>query len=217
MELKDKVVAPAIMFLFHFLEKRFKGQMTLLVVDEAWRFLDNEAFRNKMRQWLKELRKKHVFCVFATQEVADGANSPIASTLIQNCPTKIYLADPEAYNNAGAYMKFGLTEDEVELLTMARKKRDYYFKNPQGTRLFQLSLGIIFLSLMRAQDAQVRTAKGELIRWADYCKSLLELKSSGVSKGFTEEILDIQGVKFRHYLEGKTVAPEYESMEKKAG
>jgi len=217
MELKDKVVAPAIMFLFHFLEKRFKGQMTLLVVDEAWRFLDNEAFRNKMRQWLKELRKKHVFCVFATQEVADGANSPIASTLIQNCPTKIYLADPEAYNNAESYMKFGLTEDEVALLAMARKKRDYYFKNPQGTRLFQLSLGIIFLSLMRAQDAHVRTAKGDVIRWADYCKTLLELKSSGVSKGFTEEVLDMQGVKFRHYLEGKIIDDGNENSERKAG
>ena len=114
-------------------------------------------------------------------------------------------------------MKFGLTEDEVALLAMARKKRDYYFKNPQGTRLFQLSLGIIFLALMRAQDAQVKTSKGDVIRWADFCKTLLELKNSGVSKGFTEEILDMQGVKFRHYLEGKTIVPEYETTNKKAG
>jgi hypothetical protein len=56
-----------------------------------------------------------------------------------------------------------------------------------------------------------------MIRWADYCKSLLELKRSGISKGFAEEILDMQGVKFRHYLQGRTVAPEYENMEKKAG
>jgi hypothetical protein len=142
--------------------------------------------------------------------VADGANSPIASTLIQNCPTKIYLADPEAYNNSEAYMKFGLTEDEVALLAMARKKRDYYFKNPHGTRLFQLSLGKIFLALMRGQDARVKTANGDVIRWADFCLNLLELKKSGVSNGFTEEILDMQGVTFRHYLEGKTI-------EKKAG
>ena len=115
-------------------------------------------------------------------------------------------------------MKFGLTEDEVALLAMARKKRDYYFRNPQGTRLFQLSLGIIFLSLMRGQDAHVKTAKGDMVRWADYCKSLLELKSSGVSKGFVEEILDTQGVKFRHYLEGKTVdMVENEIIERKAG
>jgi type IV secretion system protein VirB4 len=204
MELKEKVVAPAIMFLFHFLEKLFRGQMTLLIIDEAWRFLDNETFRNKMRQWLKELRKKHVFCVFATQEVADGANSPIASTLIQNCPTKIYLADPEAYNNAEAYSKFGLTGDEIAMLAMARKKRDYYFKNPQGTRLFQLSLGNIFLSLMRGQDTHIITVKGDTIRWADYCNYLLEVKNNGETRGFTKEILDIQGVKFRHYLEGKS-------------
>jgi len=70
---------------------------------------------------------------------------------------------------------------------------------------------------MRAQDAHVRTAKGDVIRWADFCANLLELKRTGVSNGFTEEILDMQGVKFRHYLEGKTIAPEYEAMEKKAG
>jgi len=70
---------------------------------------------------------------------------------------------------------------------------------------------------MRGQDASVKTVKGDVIRWADYCKTLLDLKSGGITKGFTEEILDIQGVKFRHYLEGRTVDPEYAVLEKKAG
>jgi len=209
MEYKEKVVAPAIMFIFHFLEKKFNGQMTLLIIDEAWRFLDHEIFRNKMRQWLKELRKKHVFCVFATQEVADGANSAIASTLIQNCPTKIYLADPEAFNNQDAYKKFGLTMEEIQMLSLARKKQDYYYKSPSGTRLFQLSLGPLTLALMRQQDQMVKTAKGDTVRWNDYCRYLLELKKSGgVHKGFVEEILDIQGIQYKNYLEGTRVDEE---------
>ena len=213
MELKEKVVAPAIMFIFHFLEKKFNGQMTLLIIDEAWRFLDHEIFRNKMRQWLKELRKKHVFCVFATQEVADGANSVIASTLIQNCPTKIYLADPEAFNNQEAYEKFGLSVDEIQMLSLARKKQDYYYKSPSGTRLFQLSLGPITLALMRQQDQTVSTPKGESIRWNDYCRFLLELKKEqGITKGFVEEILDMQGVRYQNYLEGIQVDETMEVM-----
>lgn len=205
MEYKEKVVAPAIMFIFHWLEKRFNGQMTLLIIDEAWRFLDHEVFRKRMRQWLKELRKKHVFCVFATQEVADGANSEIASTLIQNCPTKIYLADPEAYNNSEAYEKFGLTEDEIGLLAMARKKRDYYFKSTSGTRLFQLNLGPIALGLMRQMDNMIRMEDGEILRWGKYCDFLLERKKVGEDKGFVEEILEIQGIKFRDYLENVNI------------
>jgi type IV secretion system protein VirB4 len=205
MEYKEKVVAPAIMFIFHFLEKKFKGQMTLLIIDEAWRFLDHEIFRNKMRQWLKELRKKHVFCVFATQEVADGANSVIASTLIQNCPTKVYLADPEAFNNQDAYQKFGLSLEEIQMLSLSRKKQDYYYKSPAGTRLFQLSLGPLTLGLMRQQDQSIKTAEGEL-RWNDYCRHLLDMRNNqGIQKGFAEEILDTQGIKYKNYLAGTRV------------
>jgi type IV secretion system protein VirB4 len=209
MEFKEKVVAPAIMFIFHFLEKKFNGQMTLLIIDEAWRFLDHEVFRNKIRQWLKELRKKNVFCVFATQEVADGANSAIASTLIQNCPTKIYLADPEAFNNQDAYQKFGLSMEEIQMLSLSRKKQDYYYKSPSGTRLFQLSLGPLTLGLMRQQDQMLKAEKGEMIKWNDYCRYLLDLKQKhGIQKGFAEEILDIQGIKYKSYLAGTRVDEE---------
>jgi type IV secretion system protein VirB4 len=201
MEYKEKVVAPAIMFIFHWLEKKFKGQMTMLIIDEAWRFLDHEVFRRRMKQWLKELRKKHVFCIFATQEVADGANSEIASTLIQNCPTKIYLADPEAHNNADAYEKFGLTEDEINILALARKKRDYYYKSPAGARLFQLDLGLVTLSLMRQMDNVIKRKDGKLLRWKEFIDALLERRANGDKSSFVEEILDKQGVKFRHYLE----------------
>lgn len=202
MEFKEKVVAPAIMIIFRLLEKKFKGQMTLLIIDEAWRFLDHEVFKARMRQWLKELRKKHVFCVFATQEVADGANSDIASTLIQNCPTKIYLADPEAYNNAWAYRKFGLTDDEINILATARKKNDYYYKSPIGTRLFQLSLGPITLGLMRQMDNIIRDKKGQEVRWGDFCDFLLHKREEdNTRRGYVEEILDMQRIPYRQYLQ----------------
>ena len=209
MEYKEKVVAPAIMFIFKWLEKRFKGQMTMLIIDEAWRFLDHEVFRKRMRQWLKELRKKNVFCVFATQEVADGANSEIASTLIQNCPTKIYLADPESFNNQEAYEKFGLTLDEIQLISVARKKRDYYYKSNLGTRLFQLSLGPIALGLMRQMDQAVKGADGNTVQWGRFCRYLMKLRAEGERKGFVEEILDMQGIKFRKYLENAVVDEAY--------
>ena len=207
MEFKEKVVAPAIMIIFRLLEKRFKGQMALLVIDEAWRFLDHEIFRTKMRQWLKELRKKHVFCVFATQEVNDGANSEISSTLIQNCPTKIYLADPEALNNVEAYTKFGLTDDEINLLSVSQMKHDYYFKSNLGTRLFQLQLRKLTLALMRQPDAVMINRKGEEYRWGDYLEYLMDKKRrEGIKRGFVEEILEMQGVEYKKYIENMLIS-----------
>jgi len=92
------------------------------------------------------------------------------------------------------------------MLSLSRKKQDYYYKSPSGTRLFQLSLGPLTLALMRQQDQMVKTAKGEQIRWNDYCRHLLDLKKNeGIKKGFVEEILDIQGIQYTDYLAGTRV------------
>ena len=92
----EGAVVPALVYLFNLVEKKFDGRFTLLVLDEAWLFLKNPAFADKIAEWLKVLRKKNVFVVFATQDVADVESSPLKTTIIQQCLTKIYLADPNA-------------------------------------------------------------------------------------------------------------------------
>ena len=69
------VVAPVLTYLFHRLEDRFDGRPTLLILDEAWVFLDHPLFAARIREWLKVLRKKNVAVVFATQSLADIADS----------------------------------------------------------------------------------------------------------------------------------------------
>jgi len=65
------VVLPVLTYLFHRLEAQFDGRPTLLVLDEAWVFLDDPVFASRIREWLKTLRKKNVGVVFATQSLAD--------------------------------------------------------------------------------------------------------------------------------------------------
>ena len=50
-----RAVAAALGYLFHALDGRFTGSPTLLVLDEAWLFLDHPLFRMKIREWLKVL------------------------------------------------------------------------------------------------------------------------------------------------------------------
>jgi type IV secretion system protein VirB4 len=49
-------VAPALLYLFTLVEKKFDGRLTLLVLDEAWMFLKNKLFSDKIAEWLKVLR-----------------------------------------------------------------------------------------------------------------------------------------------------------------
>lgn len=142
MQMGEACVAPAIQYIFHFLERFFTGVLTLFVLDEAWLFLKHPIFAAKIEEWLKTLRKKNVFVVFATQDVSDAVHSSLCSTIIQQCHTKIFLADPEAQTPtmAEAYAKFGLTGAEIDALSHAVMKRDYLYTSALGSRLFQLDL-----------------------------------------------------------------------------
>lgn len=136
------VVGPVIAYLFHRLSQRFDGSPTLLVLDEAWLFLDHPAFASKIREWLKTLRKVNVSVLFATQSLVDVDASTIAPTIKEACFTKIYLPNPAALQpDAKAfYKRFGLNDRQVEILAFSTPKRDYYYTSPLGNRLFDLAL-----------------------------------------------------------------------------
>jgi len=149
MNFGDIAVIPALSYLFHNIEKRLDGRPTLMILDEAWLFLSHPFFSQRLQAWLKTLRKKNTSVVFATQELADAANSSILSTLISACPTKIYLPDEEALTPAmmRIYQDFGLSDHEISMLAHAQKKQDYYYRSVKGRRMFQLNLGKIGLAL----------------------------------------------------------------------
>ena len=138
-------VLPVLTYLFHRLEERFDGSPTLLILDEAWVFLDNPLFAARIREWLKVLRKKNVAVIFATQSLADIADSSIAPAIIESCPQRIFLPNDRAIEPQAraAYDRFGLNERQIELIAHATPKRDYYLQSRRGNRLFDLKLGPI--------------------------------------------------------------------------
>lgn len=148
------VVAPVLTYLFHRLEERFDGRPTLLVLDEAWIFLDHPLFAARIREWLKVLRKKNVAVVFATQSLADIADSSIAPAIIESCPQRILLPNDRAIEpqSRAAYERFGLNYAQIELVSRATPKRHYYLQSARGNRLFELGLGPIALALCGASD-----------------------------------------------------------------
>lgn len=148
-------VMPVLTYLFHRLEERFDGSPTLLVLDEAWLFLDNPLFSSRIREWLKVLRKKNVAVVFATQSLADISGSSIAPAIVESCPQRIFLPNDRAVEPQAkaAYESFGLNERQIELIARATPKHDYYLQSRRGNRLFDLGLGPVALAFCGASDA----------------------------------------------------------------
>jgi type IV secretion/conjugal transfer VirB4 family ATPase len=149
-------VGPVLTALFHEIERSFDGSPTMLVLDEAWLFLGETGFCAKIREWLKTLRKKNVAVVFATQSLDDVVRSPIATTLIESCPTQIFLPNPRALEPASAdlYRLFGLNKRQLELLAFAAPKRSYYVRQPRGRRMFDLRLSGAALAVCGASSPE---------------------------------------------------------------
>lgn len=143
-----RLTAPVLTYLFHRLERRFDGAPTLLILDEAWLFLDHPMFAERLREWLKTLRKKNVSVIFATQSLSDVSQSSIAPPLIESCPTRIFLPNSRACERrqSETYEAFGLNARQIELISGATPKQDYYLQCPAGNRLFDLELGPISLA-----------------------------------------------------------------------
>jgi type IV secretion system protein VirB4 len=145
--------APAVLaYLFHRLEDRFDGAPTLLIIDEGWLALDDPGFAGQIREWLKTLRKKNASVVFATQSLADIDASAIAPAIIESCPTRVLLPNERALEPqiAAIYRRFGLNDRQIEILSRATPKREYYCQSRRGNRLFELGLSEVALAFTAA-------------------------------------------------------------------
>lgn len=139
MNLGNEAVYPALQFIFSRIDELFDTdpEPTLLVMDEAWLFINHKIFRQKIKEWLKTLRKKKVFVVLAVQNIND-IDDP--EEFLTSCHTRIYLANPELKGEGTpaikeAYRKIGCTEVEMEVIGNARRKRDYFIQQAEGSAL----------------------------------------------------------------------------------
>lgn len=156
MNLNERIQLPVLLYLFRVIERQLKGQPSLLILDEAWLMLANPVFKEKIREWLKVLRKANCAVMIATQSLSDAVKSGILDVLSESCPTKIFLGNPDAKNeeNASIYKNMGCNDTEIALISDLRKKREYYIKSPEGKRRINFQIGEIALSFIGVSDKE---------------------------------------------------------------
>lgn len=150
MNLGPENALPVLLYIFRVIERSLDGTPTIIPIDEAWLVLGHPVFRKKIQEWLKVLRKANAAVILATQSLSDAQKSGILDVLIEACPTKIYLPNPDATQDVPRplYESMGLNQTQIQLIADARKKKDYYFSSPEGRRMFQLNLGPVALAFV---------------------------------------------------------------------
>jgi type IV secretion system protein VirB4 len=164
--LGEKNLVPVLLYLFHRVQRRLvQGRPTLVALGEAWLALSHPLFREKIREWLKTLRKTNGAAILETQSISDITNSPIRDVIIESCLTKIFLPNTEAQTEHAvrAYEALGLSQRQIELIAHAVPKRHYYYTSPLGKRLFELGLGPVALSFLGAGSREELAAARALM------------------------------------------------------
>ena len=174
------VRTPALFYFFHRVEDRLDGTPAIIVVDEGWKALDDEVFVRRIKDWEKTIRKRNGIVGFATQSAQDALESKIASAIVEQAATQIFMINPKA--RAEDYIDgFGLTPHEYELVrTLPDNSHCFLIKHGNESVVARLNLSgeQDILTILSGRESTVRlfdelSAKTGLDPTA-WMKSLLE-------------------------------------------
>lgn len=154
MGLGERWALPILLYLFRRIEKSLHGQPAFIIVDEAWLMLSHAFSREKIAELFRVARKLNCALLLATQNISDAVDSPIWNVLLSQTATKIFLPNFQANEMAETYANMGLNRHQINIISRAVAKREYYLVSENGCRLFNFALGPLALAFAGASDKE---------------------------------------------------------------
>ena len=122
---------PVTMYLFQIVKRLLDGRRLVVWMDEFSKLLSDPSFEGFAKDGLKTWRKLEGVAAFATQSPSDVLASPIARTLVEQTPTKIFFPNDKATEED--YVRgFGLSLQEYLLLKEGLEPGSRMFLVKQG-------------------------------------------------------------------------------------
>lgn len=111
---------------------------TLILIDEAWKVLDDEYFAKKLAEWLVTARKKNVVVVMMTQFPSQIRGSK-ARSILEALPNQLLFPNGEAAS--ADYDSFRLTDGELDfVLNPIPGQRLVLSRSPRGSTVLNVDL-----------------------------------------------------------------------------
>ena len=108
-------------YLFRRVEREIEDRRpTIIVIDEAWKALDNAYFAERLSNWLVTARKQNTVAVMMTQYASQLERTRTGKTIVEAVPTQILLPNIRAH--ASDYAMLNLFEKELDVLAEHRQQ-----------------------------------------------------------------------------------------------
>ena len=151
-------------YLFRRVERKIEDRKpTIIVIDEAWKALDNAYFAERLSNWLVTARKQNAVVVMMTQYASQLEQTRTGKTIIEAVPTQILL--PNIRASAADYAMLNLATKEMDvLLNTGSNSRLGLVRDDQGSVVVDTDLSALgpLLTILGGME------KGEHLVGADY-------------------------------------------------
>ena len=153
----------ALLYIFHRTNEILDGSPAMIFLDEGWRLLDDEVFKDM----LKTIRKQNGIVGFGTQSAADIVRSRLANTLIEQTATNIFF--PNAKADEASYVEaFRLSRKELNFIRQtAPESRTFLIRHAQDSVIARLD----FSSM--PDIIKVLSGRTETVREMNYLRATL--------------------------------------------
>ena len=115
-----------------------RTRVKLMVVDEAWRYLNDPSVLAYLAEAAKTWRKRNAALILATQSAVDVTATTGAQPLLESMPTKLFLANPDL--PAEVADTFRLNEAEMATIRGLLPKREIYLRRARAAGVLRLEV-----------------------------------------------------------------------------
>jgi type IV secretion system protein VirB4 len=139
-----ELLEPLLFYILHransvIADRQISTTFKAFFIDEAWVFLKNPSIQRYVVEALKTWRKANAAMILSTQSLDELRRSDVLDVIIESCPTKLFLANPDM--DRDLYRRqFHLNENEVELISTLIPKQQFLIKTPELAKVANLTV-----------------------------------------------------------------------------
>ena len=171
---RPRLLGPILRYVFPQIELQMTTDRPLLFLfDDVAIPWEIPKIRQDSKDWLRTTRKKAVSLGFMTHSLADifgaeeGRMSDMGPMLVESCPVRFYLANPEAAKPTirAIYRRIGLEDTAIDQVAVMRPQRDAYYELREvGQRPFSLPFSRFMLDCLARNTAEDHRLMDEILQ-----------------------------------------------------
>ncbi|WP_458792584.1 VirB4 family type IV secretion/conjugal transfer ATPase [Yoonia sp. MH D7] len=128
----DRERTAVLSYIFRRIERKMRDRKrTIVLIDEAWKAIDNPYFAKVIEGWLATLRKQNAVVVMLTQNASQLSRSKVGERVFSFFPTQILF--PDGKSSYEDYDALRLNPAELDIVTSRASGRNFLLRDDENS------------------------------------------------------------------------------------